>query len=467
MRTTELAVVGAGPGGLSAAITAAQAGVQVTLLEEYHHPGGQFLRGAHRGESIPTKSRTERLSHSLLEQLSSKNIAIRTGTLVWGIEGHRLALQSLQGTEWLSAKKLIIAIGAREIVMPFPGWTLPGVMTVGAAQILFKEHGVLPGKRILLAGSGPLLLATASALVQSKQDVSITGILEITRPLSWMKYASVALSDLERLGEGLRYGKSIFAKKIPYHFGYVITRAEGMDRLTGVTIARIDRQGKPIRDSEQQLSIDTLCLSFGFIPNTELTQLAGCSHAYLPERGGWVPVTDETLQTSVDGIYAVGETAGVGGAKTALIQGQIAGLAVALELGKLNKEAFTRRYIPLAKQLQPLKRFGSMLNTLFRPSPDFCSLITEETILCRCEQVRVGETRQAIRGGAHTLSALKNQIPVGQGHCQGRNCGPLLTRLISSETGISASKIGQFRPRPPLKPVLLSALANVPNGETQ
>lgn len=467
MRTTELAVVGAGPGGLSAAITAAQVGVQVTLLEEYQHPGGQFLRGAHCEESIPAQSRTERLSRSLLEQLPSQNIAIRTGTLVWGIESHRLALQGPQGTEWLSAKKLIIANGAREIVMPFPGWTLPGVMTVGAAQILFKEHGVLPGKRILLAGSGPLLLATASALGQSKQDVSILGILETTYPLSWMKYVPVALSNLERLGEGLRYGKSLFARKIPYRFGYVITRAEGMDRLTGVTVARVDRRGNPIRDSEQHLSIDTLCLSYGFIPNTELTQLAGCTHAYLPERGGWVPITDETLQTSVDGIYAVGETAGVGGAKTALIQGQIAGLAVALELGRLNKEAFAQRYIPLTKQLQPLKRFGSMLNTLFRPSPDYCSLITEETIICRCEQVRAGETRQAIRGGAHELSALKNKIPVGQGHCQGRTCGPLLALLISSETGISASKIGQFRPRPPLKPILLGALANMPNEETK
>ncbi len=467
MKTTELAVVGAGPGGLSAAITAAQAGVQVTLLDEYHRPGGQYLRGAHREETSSAKSRTERLSRSLLEQLPSQNIYPRTGTLVWGIEGHRLALYSSQGTEWLEAKNIIIATGAWELVHPFPGWTLPGVMTVGAAQLLVKEHGVLPGKRILLAGSGPLLLATASALSHSEQEVSILGILEATQPLSWMKHTPVALGNLERLYEGWQYARSLFADKIPYRFRYAVIHAEGTDRLTGVTIARIDRQVKPVPGSEQHIPLDTLCIGFGFIPNTELTQLAGCVHEYFPERGGWVPITDEILQTSVPGIYAVGETAGVVGAKAALIQGQIAGLAVALELKRLNKDEFARRYIPLNKQLQPLKRFGVMLNTLFRPPPGLDTLITDETIICRCEQVRAGEIRRAIRQGAHTLSDLKNWLPVGQGHCQGRTCGPLLARLVSNETGMSAGKIGHFRPRPPLKPVPLGALGNRPGEEAR
>jgi len=467
MKSTELAIVGAGPGGLSAAVTAAQAGVQVTLLDEYPHPGGQYLRGAHRKDLISAKSITERLSRSLLKQLPSQNIDARTETLVWGIEGHRLALHSLQGTEWIEAKKIIIATGARELAHPFPGWTLPGVMSAGAAQLLVKEHGIVPGKRILLAGSGPLLLATASALAKSEQDASILGILESTQPLSWMKYVPVALGNPDRLQEGWQYAMSILANKIPYRFGYTVIRAEGKEKLTGVTTARIDRHGKPIQGSEQYIHLDVLCIGFGFVPNTELTQLAGCAHQYLPQRGGWVPITDETLQTSLSGIYAVGETAGVGGAKAALIQGQIAGLAVALELGNLDKDEFARRYIPLNKQLQPLKRFGSMLNTLFRPLPALNNIITDETIICRCEQVRAGEIRQAIRSGAHTLSDLKNWLPVGQGHCQGRTCGPVLAGLISSENGLPMGKIGHFRPRPPLKPIPLGALGIIADEESR
>ena len=465
MKTTELAVIGAGPGGLSAALTAAQAGVQVTLLDEYHHPGGQFLREAHREERAPAISKTETRSRQLLEQLPSQNIDLRTGTLVWGIEGYRLALYSEQETEWLSAEKIIIAAGARELASPFPGWTLPGVMTLGAAQILAKEHGVVPGKRILLAGSGPLLLATAYAIGKSAQDIFVLGILEATHPLSWMKYTLTVLGNLDRLLEGWHYAKSLFQKKIPYRVGYAILRAEGKEKLTGVTIARVNPQGKPIPGSEQQISLDTLCIGFGFVPNTELTQLAGCVHEHIPERGGWVPQTDETFQTSLPGVYAIGETAGVGGAKAALIQGQIAGMAAALDLGKLNKEEFARRYLLLARQLAPLKRFGAMLNTLFRPLPAFDDFITDDTNICRCEQVRAGEIRQAIRDGASTLSDLKNWIPVGQGHCQGRTCGPLLARLISNETGMPPGKIGQFRPRPPLKPIPVGSLADLSTEE--
>lgn len=467
MKTTELAVVGAGPGGLSAAITAAQAGVQVTLLDEYHLPGGQYLRGAQREKAIPAKTNTERLSRNLLGQLPAQTIDMRPGTLVWGLESHRLALHSSQGTEWLEAKKVIIATGARELVAPFPGWTLPGVMTVGAAQILFKEHGVLPGKRILLAGSGPLLLATASMLSQLEQEISILGVLETTQPLSWMKFSPVALSNLERVLEGYQYARSIFANKIPYRFEYSVIRAEGTDRLTGATIAKINHQGNLIPSSEQHIPLDILCIGYGFIPNTEMTQLAGCVHEYFPERGGWVPITDETLQTSVPGIYAVGETAGVMGAKAALIQGQIAGSAVALELKRLDKDEFARRYIPLNRQLQPLKRFGAMLNTHFRPPPALDNLITDETIICRCEQVRAREIRQAIQRGANTLSGLKNWLPVGQGHCQGRTCGPLLTRLVGRETGAPASKIGIFSPRPPLKPIPVGAMGNISNEDDQ
>jgi NAD(P)H-nitrite reductase large subunit len=312
-----------------------------------------------------------------------------------------------------------------------------------------------------------LLLATASALSKSEHEVSILGVLEATQPFSWMKHSLAALGNPDRLIEGWQYAQSLFRNKIPYRFGYTVIRAEGTDRLTDVIVARINSQGNPIRDSEQHISLDTLCIGYGFIPNTELTQLAGCAHEYIPERGGWVPITDETLQTSQPGIYAVGETAGVGGAKTAMLQGQIAALSVALDLGKLNKDEFARRYLPLTKKLQPLKRFGAMLNTLFRPRPAFDDLITDETIICRCEQVRAGEIRQAIRGGAHTLSDLKNWLPVGQGPCQGRTCAPLLTRLISAETGLPGGKIGQFHPRPPLKPIPLSALADSSGEEAQ
>jgi NAD(P)H-nitrite reductase large subunit len=413
----------------------------------------------------PAISRTEARARNLLAQLPSQRIDLRTGTLVWGIEDHRLALHSALGTEWLTAQTIIVATGARELVTPFPGWTLPGVMTLGAAQILAKEHGVLPGKRILLAGSGPLLLAAASALSKVASEADILGILEATHPLTWINHASALWGNLDRLREGWHYAESLIRNKIPYRFGYVVVRAEGKDRLTGVILSRIDRQGNLIPNSEQAMAVDALCTGFGFVPNTELTQLAGCEHEFLPEQGGWVPKIDESFQTSVPSMYAIGETAGVGGVHAAMLQGQIAGMAAARELGKLDKDGFTRSFRSIKRQLGPLNRFRAMFNTLFRPLPDFETLSTDEAIVCRCGQVRAGEIRWAIRQGAYTLSDLKNWLPVGQGPCQGRTCGPLLTRLIHFETGRSASEIGAFRPRPPLKPVPLGALAGSPDED--
>ncbi len=447
MKTTELAVIGAGPGGLAAAITAASAGVRVTLIDEYPHPGGQYLRGAAQ-TSTPPVSRTEQRSRQLLHQLPHPNIEVLTGTLVWGIEDHTLALYNADGVRFLRAERIIIAAGGRERVLPFPGWTLPGVMTLGAAQILAKEHGLLPGKRILLAGSGPLLLAAAKSLLA--QNAQIIAILEATHPIAWLAHASAIWGNFDRLREGGVYANVIRQHHIPYRIGQTIIQAAGEEYLESVTAAHLDRRGNPIPGSEEEIVADTLCLGFSLIPNTELTQLAECQHEYNPARGGWVPTRDQHLQTSQPDLYVVGEAAGIGGASMALLEGQIAALAI------------TQRFnhIPtLQRQLRPLRRFGAMLNMLFSPLPALDALADDETILCRCQEVRAGEIRQAIRDGSHTLSSLKNHTHTGQGQCQGRTCGPLLTRLIASETDNLPENAGQFRPRPPLKPIPLSALA--------
>lgn len=455
---TELAIIGAGPGGLSAAISAAKAGVNVTLVDEYPRPGGQYLRAAHHPSLPPPVSATEARARKLLAQLSELDINLQTGTLVWGIEGHQLALNGPAGSDKLNAEAIIVATGARELVLPFPGWTLPGVMTLGAAQILAKEHGVWPGKRILLAGSGPLLLAAASALA-SASGVKILGIIEATRPHTWVSHAPALPGNWDRLAEGGHYLQTLVRHKIPYRFGRTVIRVEGEDHLTAATIARLDRSGKVIPNSHERIKVDTLCLGFGFVPNIELAQLAGCQIEFDPKRGGWVPAVDENMETSVPDLYAVGEATGVGGANAALVEGALAGLGAAQRLGILDAPKFEREAAPLKRRLIPLKRFGTMLNTLFYPSPELDALTTDDTFLCRCEEVTAGEIRHAIREGARTLGDLKNWTHVGQGPCQGRTCGPLLARLIAAQTGHTPNESGVFRPRPPLKPLSLNDLA--------
>jgi NADPH-dependent 2,4-dienoyl-CoA reductase/sulfur reductase-like enzyme/bacterioferritin-associated ferredoxin len=456
-KKTELAIIGAGPAGLAAAVTAAQAGVDATLLDEYPRLGGQYLRGAHRRQTTPL-THTESRARKYLEQLSHAPVTLRTGTLVWGIEGKTLAIHGTNGCGELEAEAIIIATGGREKVLPFPGWTLPGVMTLGAAQILVKEHGVAPGRRVLVAGSGPLSLAVAAKLAQTP-SVEVVGILEATCPWEWLIHAPALIGNFDRLIEGWGYLGTIIPHRIPYRFGHAVIQANGNDRVRDVVTARLDGDGTPLSATREHLAVDTVCLGFGFVPNIALAQLAGCRLAYRANGGGWVPDVNENLETSIPGIYAAGEVTGIAGAKAALVEGQIAGLAVARALGQLDDPTFRREVNPLRRQLKPLRRFETMLNTLFRAPAGLNAITTDETILCRCEEVTAGEVRVAVRSGANTLSDLKNWTHVGQGLCQGRTCGHLLARQLTLENGCNEQDAGLFRARPPIKPIPLSDLA--------
>ncbi len=456
-KKTELAIIGAGPAGLAAAVTAAQAGVDATLLDEYPRLGGQYLRGADRRQTPPLTN-TETRAREYLDHLTTSAVTIRTGTLVWGIDGKRLALHGSDGCDELEAEAIIIATGGRERVLPFPGWTLPGVMTLGAAQILVKEHGVAPGRRVLVAGSGPLSLAVAAKLAQTP-GVEVAGILEATRPWEWLSHASALVGNFDRLVEGWNYLQTIIRHRIPLRFGHAVIQADGDERVSSVGIARLDRDGAPMPETRERLAVDTVCLGFGFVPNIALAQLAGCRLAYRAEGGGWVPAVNETLETSIPRVYAAGEITGIAGAKAALIEGQIAGLAIARSLGQLDDSTFRRQVAPLRRQLKPLRRFETMLNTLFRAPAGLNAITTDKTILCRCEEVTAGEVSVAVRSGANTLSDLKNWTHVGQGPCQGRTCGHLLARQIALENGCNEQDTGLFRARPPIKPIPLGDLA--------
>lgn len=461
MATIEVAVVGAGPAGVAAAVAASRAGAAVTLLDEYPEPGGQYLKGAPLPGARPL-SATEKRGQMLLQALRQSEVALQTETLAWGVEktqtggALRLATYSPAGFKWLEAGAVIVATGARELVIPFPGWTLPGMMTLGAAHLLTKANGVLPGDRVLLAGSGPLSLPVMHALTHGGAEV--VAVLEASHLGQWLSHGPALWGQWDRLWEGWVYVKDMLRARIPYRTGYTVARAIGDGALEAVVTIRVDRGGRPLPDSEETLAVDALCLGFGFVPNIDLTELAGCAHEFDPTRGGWVPTVNARLETSVPGIYAAGETTGVDGAGAAMLEGQVAGLAAAQRLGHLSDEELQRALAAVSKQRRRYRRFGAMLNTLFAPRPGLDKVTAPETIICRCEEVSVAEVRDAVRQGARELDGLKTLTRVGQGACQGRTCGPLLSRLIAQETGQPAMDAGRFHVRPPLKPIPLGTL---------
>jgi D-hydroxyproline dehydrogenase subunit alpha len=454
--TTDVAVVGAGPAGLAAAVALAESGLSVTLIDEQAVAGGQYL--TRRTMPARRAGSAERQGYVLRQRVAQLPVAWTPETLVWHIDRDRtLHLYRGRRTGLLQAQAVVLACGAREQSVPFPGWTLPGVMTVGAAQLLAKRHDRLPGKRVLLAGSGPLLLAAASELVHL--GAQVVAVLEASDPSRWLRHSTAAWGQWDRFGEGLRYLRTLQRRRIPYRFGRAVTAAHGDRRLQSVDIARLSSGGSPIAESTERLEVDTLCISFGLVPNIELAQLAGADLTFDPALGGWTPRLNRLFQTTVPGIFVAGEMAAVAGASLAILTGRLAGLCAAAYVGRLSESRLERELEASARHRHQQAQFGRMVNTLFAPPPGIWSITTDETIVCRCEEVKAGDVRQALAAGVNSLDALKTWSRAGQGPCQGRTCGPILAQLMAAHHRSPVAAAGPFSVRPPVKPVPLAALA--------
>ncbi len=453
----EVAVVGAGPGGLSAALAAAQAGAQVTLVEGYGRPGGQYFRQMAAEFQLRDPLRHQREGRALWEKVLAAGARFLPDTIVWGaFEGNLLALQGPQGPPALEAQAVILATGAYDRPVAFPGWTLPGVMTAGAAQALLKQQCILPGKRILLAGTGPLQFVLAADLVHA--GANVVAVLEGARFFGKASRRAGALwGQWERVAEGLSSRLILLRRGVPFRPGWGIVAAHGTDQVESATIARLDSQWRHTPDSEETLACDTLCLGYGFIPSNTLSRLLGAKQEWRPDLGGEVPLRDRHMQTSLPGVYAVGDGAGVGGGPLALVEGRIAGIAAAARTGHHASEA-EKAIRRLAPVLARERRFQRMYAALFTPGPGVYEWSRDDTILCRCEEVPQAHVRRTVALGAGSANEVKAITRCGMGDCQGRMCAHLVAHCIAREMGRPVAEIGLFRPRPPIFPIPIAAL---------
>lgn len=461
---TDVVVIGAGPAGLSAALAAAELGVEVYLIDSYPRPGGQYFR------QLPTEFRAtastarQRTAAALLARLARPNLKVLTETLVWGIyEDNLLTLAGTQAPTRLQARAVILATGAYDRPVAFPGWTLPGVMTAGAAQTMLKHQRLLPGQRILLAGTGPLQLAVAAGLVWG--GAAVAAVLEGNPHLlkAGLSRAWSMGGQSARLAEGFTYARTLWQAGVPYRLGWGLVRAVGTPAggVTGAVIAKLDSAWRPIAGSEQTIACDTICVGYGLVPATELSRLAGAEHAYWPELGGWTPVRDQFKQTSVPYLYAVGDGAGIGGAPLAQLEGRLAGLAAAHRLrdNRLTTPQLAERLTQELKQVAREQKFQQLYGHLFTPGPGLAELADDETVICRCELVKLAEVKAAIALGADAVSAVKGLTRTGMGDCQGRMCGLLVAAQVARLTGRDVAAVGSYTVRPPIHPLPLELLA--------
>jgi NADPH-dependent 2,4-dienoyl-CoA reductase/sulfur reductase-like enzyme len=362
------------------------------------------------------------------------------------------------GASRLVARAVVVAGGAHELVAPFPGWTLPGVVTAGAAQTLLKEHGTAPGQRVLLAGSGPLLLVVAAALAAA--GVPVVAMAEAARPARIaLRHPVVVARGLAghgyKLREGARSRVTLARRRVPVSFGHGIVRAHGTEQVEGASVARLDGRWRALPGTECHVDCDAVVVHHGLVPAVDVCALAGAALAWRPELGGHVPIVDDAMATSVPGLFAAGDGTGIGGAGLARIEGEIAGRsAAALVAGRLGPPSRWHRC-----QLRHHRRFQRLYATLFALRPGLLALADPATPLCRCESVGPDGIDRAVGLGAISLDGVKAISRCGMGNCQGRVCATFVAANTADRLGAGDGDPGGFNPRPPLVPVPVAALA--------
>jgi thioredoxin reductase len=384
-------------------------------------------------------------------------VEVSNETLVWGsFEPGVLSVERGGAAGTVRARAIVVASGAYERAIAFPGWDLPGVMTPGGAQTLVKSQRVAPGERIVLAGSGPFLLPVAKTLIEFGARPAV--IYEATRPREWLRHAPRLWGHWDRIGEALRYRRLIRDAGVPIRFGRIVVRAEGAESLERVVSMACDGNGRALAGTEQVERADTLCIGYGFVPSVQLTRVLGCNHRYERRRGGWVAGHDDGMETSVPGVFVAGEAAGIGGAYAALAEGRLAGLGAARRLGYEVPDA---DWSGARRERETRRRFGDLVNDVFSLRPGVYDAIADDTLVCRCEEVAAGEIRAAATAWGADVNFVKGITRCGMGYCQGRICGGMVEELTARAVGCDREAVGAFRVRSPLKPVRVSTLADL------
>jgi NADPH-dependent 2,4-dienoyl-CoA reductase/sulfur reductase-like enzyme len=440
---TDLLVVGAGPAGMAAAIEARARGLSVVLLDENPGPGGQVHRGIERRVA---KDDADRDGAALAKALRATDAELRFGATLWAIEPGGKAYWSEGGAaRSVVAGRILLCTGATERPLPIPGWTLPGVMGVGGAQIALKTAGLLPDGEVWLAGQGPLLWLYAVQALEA--GGRIAGIVDLSHgvPPTALRHLPRALLAPGYLAKGLAWQRRV------RRAGVTVMRAETLQAEGQGRLERILVDGAAHR-------AELLLLHDGVVPNTQVTRaIPGCLHDWDSAQAGWHPRLDAWGNTTAEGVMVAGDSGGIGGARAAALAGRIAAIEAAHALGRLTRDGRDaeagRTRVALNRQLAP-RRF---LDTLFPPRP--AAVIPDETVLCRCEEVTAGRVREAVSLGCLGANQTKAFTRSGMGPCQGRVCGPAVHAVIAAARGADPATVDPFRTRFPTKPLTLGELA--------
>ena len=483
-KSCDVAVIGGGPAGIAAAANIADGGASVVLLDHGTNLGGHYykpLPDSFEGKYTPLDRTNVNELQKWASLLATRQVELLDQAEVWGIfktpinstgetnleagsNGKYLfSVQAEHPTEDLISihtKAIVLAPGVYDRPLPFPGWELPGVTTPGAVQMMLKKQGLLPGKRVLVCGTGPLLMVVAASLVE--EGVEVAALLDTCGIFDGMTCLPGALGGLRsRMREAFQSATTLAYHRVPFLFNHAIFQALGNadTGVTGAIIGKINEIGSPVPASEKEIEVDSICCGYGFIPSIALTLHLGCRHIYDPNLGANIPWHDERMRTSVPSVLVAGDVTGVGGKPLAVLQGKLAGLSALEELHYLTEKDANQQRNQLSGAVRREERFSRWLWHRYQIKEGLLDLANDETLICRCENVRLGEIRQSLADGARDLYGIKLRTRLGMGSCQGRYCMTNAAMLISKQTGCPVEDLGIQSVRPPVFPVRLKHIA--------
>lgn len=463
--TPDVVVIGAGPSGLAAAAVAAEGGLDVILLDERGKLGGQYYKQPAPDFDLDEQRLDGQYQRgrALIERARASGVRILDRAKVWGAfaPDHIVAASPVE--RWvIRAKRVVLATGAYERGVPMPGWTLPGVMTTGAAQTLSRSYQVSPGQRVLVAGNGPLNMQVAAELAAA--GARVVALVELASPVraaNVFSGASMAFSSPGLIADGAKYGLALARARVPVITGSAVVRMTGDENgVTGAVVARLRANGTPIAETERSFEIDAVCMGYGFLPSNEIARMLGCRHSWDDSLKTLVVERDADGRTSVPETYVIGDSAQVHGAKVAQARGVIAGSSIVAELGGVASSAHNRELRAARRNLARNLRFQNSLNRVFAAPVLTIELATPETTVCRCESLSLETVARGVDELTSSAGASKRVSRVGMGKCQGRYCGPVVVALSAERSGNPVDERSGFAPQVPFKPTPISVIAS-------
>jgi NADPH-dependent 2,4-dienoyl-CoA reductase/sulfur reductase-like enzyme len=448
---TDPVIVGAGPAGGRAAAALVAAGLRPVVIDEAPASGGQIYRRQPPGFWRPGRALygfeagKAAALHATFDELHPK-LDYRPETLVWDVRPGRLQTLCGDRLDGVPFRHLVLATGAMDRVLPLAGWTLPGVFSLGGAQIALKYQACAIGRRVAFLGTGPLVYL--NAYQYAKAGVAVAAVLD-TAPFGLrLRALPQQLNAVAMLAKGVYYTAWLAARRVPMHAGVTPLRIDGRDQVSGVLVRRAD-------GTERAIACDAVAMGFGLKVEAQLADLAGVPFRYDADQRQWLPECDPTGRTPVEGVYLAGDGASIGGADMAELAGERAALALLEDLGRPVDPG---RAAVLDRRMARWRSFRRGLDAAFPYPAQLAAGLADEVMVCRCEAVTAGALRTIVRSlGATEANRAKAFTRVGMGRCQGRVCGLVAAEILAAELGVAVEAVGRLRGQPPAKPLPMAA----------